>query len=90
MSGGHFNYDQHRLNDIADSIDTIIENNSIEDDWGYCTNYSEQTLSRLAVVSKMLRTCYDLVHEVDWMLSGDTGEDTFNREYERIQDGQAT
>ena len=45
MSGGRFEYSQHRLFDIVEGIKEIIEHNTIPDEWGNANNFSDETIA---------------------------------------------
>lgn len=79
MSGGAFDYQQYRLNDIATQIESIVENNDTENEWGYSRGYSESTLAKMKIAAEYLEVAGKMAHEIDWMVSGDTGEDTFEK-----------
>lgn len=75
MSGGHFDYKEHHIQDIISSIEVLIQNNKMPDEFGW--NYSEQTILKFKEAVKLLKKAYDLVHRIDYLVSGDDGEDTF-------------
>lgn len=77
MSGGHFDYKQWVCGEIADQIDMIISTNAQPDDFGYARNFSAETIARFREASATLRMAGAMAHEVDWLLSGDTGEESF-------------
>jgi hypothetical protein len=79
MSGGHFDYKQYQIEDIADEIEELIEDNLFKDEYGYCRNYSEKTLDRFVEAVKALRIAEVYATRVDWLVSGDDGEDTFHQ-----------
>jgi hypothetical protein len=83
MSRGHFNYKQHILLDMADSIDSVImDNDSTEkDEWGYNigSHYSPETIAEFEKAVKVLKLAYVYAQRIDWLLSGDDGEDSFHR-----------
>ena len=83
MSGGHFNYKQHTLLDMADDIGSaILTNDSTEkDEWGYSIGrqYSPETIAEFEVAVKALKTGYVYAQRIDWLLSGDDGEDSFHK-----------
>jgi hypothetical protein len=83
MSGGHFNYGQYRLLDMADDIESIILNNDNEekDQWGdrIGRGYPPDVVERLKKGVRILRQAYVYVHRIDWLLSGDDGEGAFIR-----------
>lgn len=81
MSGGHFDYSQYRLEDIASEIDRYIKNNEY--------GYSLETLNEFKVAARKLREAAIYAQRIDWLLSGDDGEDTFHQRL--IEDlGKAT
>lgn len=81
MSGGHFNYQQYMIEEIADSInDLILKNDSTDlDNFGYKIgrHYSSNVISKFKEAEKTLRIAAKMVHRIDWLVSGDDGEDTF-------------
>ena len=83
MSGGHFGYQQYRLHDIASSIEELItSNNSTEKDEFGCTSgrfYSENTIQEFKNAVKYLKLAEIYTQRVDWLVSGDDGEETFHR-----------
>ena len=82
MSGGHFNYDQYKIGMIADDIQLLIDNNHVENEWGYTTNYSEETIAEFRKAIVLLRVAQVYAQRIDWLVSGDDGEDSF---HERIK-----
>jgi hypothetical protein len=83
MSGGHFNYQQHHLLDMADSIGSAILNNDSteKDEWGYNIgrHYSPETIAEFSKAVKALKLAYVYAQRIDWLLSCDDGEDSFHR-----------
>lgn len=73
MSGGHFDYAQYRLGDIADEIDNLIRDNNSE-----YRQYSEETLSKFRKSAWMLRVATVYVQRIDWLVSADDSEETFH------------
>jgi hypothetical protein len=92
MSGGHFNYDQYRLLGMADDIESIILNNDNEekDQWGdrIGRGYSPDVVERLKEGVRILRQAYVYAHRIDWLLSGDDGEEWFIRRLNEELQGQ--
>lgn len=82
MSGGHFDYQQYRLHDIAQSITELIESNDSQhkNSWGETVgrNYSPETIARFREAIHALRIAEIYVQRVDWLVSGDDGEDSFH------------
>ena len=77
MSGGHFNYSQHAITEIAEEIERAIQNNEREDEYGW--GFSGETISRLCLAVNALEVAAIFAHRADWLLSGDDGEEAFNR-----------
>ena len=91
MSGGHFDYSQHFINDIADEIEEEIRNNKKKGDWisderweeKGKQQFSDETIKEFKKAVKVLRKAYIYAHRIDWLLSGDDGEETF---HERLKE----
>lgn len=96
MSGGHFDWKQYRILEMADDIAQALRNagtripkNSIDypgkqmikhyPEMKYYQDYSERTKRKFRKIVIHLRQAYDYVHNVDWLLSGDDGEEEFNK-----------
>ena len=87
MSGGHFDYQQYHLDNMADEIDKIVEHNDIKelDSWGYQIgeNFPSEIIEKFEETSAYLRRASDMVQRVDWLLSGDDGESSFMSRWEK-------
>jgi hypothetical protein len=83
MSGGHFGYQQYRLNDIASMVDELIERNDVPDEFEYVRNYTPETIEKFRLASRVLRVAAIMTQRIDWLVSGDDGEDTF---HERLKE----
>ena len=81
MSGGHFDYNQYKLHQIADEIDDLIYKNDVENEYGYKYNYNEETLNKFRYVSSQLKELSAMVQRIDWLASGDDGEDDFHKRW---------
>lgn len=104
MSGGHFDYYQWQIEDIADSIEDYIYGHSIdkedinyyiEDHWlddeekEYIKknkhtipnryNYNKDTIKEFKKGLAILRKAYVYAQRIDWLLSGDDGEESFHK-----------
>ena len=81
MSGGHFNYDQYRISQIAEQIRTLIANNDSDetDEWGNPRglHYTPETIARFQFAVDTLDVAYVYVQRIDWLVSGDDSEKTF-------------
>ena len=81
MSGGYFNYDQYRIRQISDSVDDLIEKNDSQDlgDYG-CKigkNYAPEVIEKFRKGLAYLRIAEVYAQRIDWLVSGDDGEDAF-------------
>lgn len=77
MSGGHFDYKQMYLDEISESLDELVKNNNIPDDYNYCNNFSKETLKEFQEVSKLLKVLRKRISNIDLLVEGDNGEETF-------------
>lgn len=83
MSGGHFNYKQHTLLDMADDIGSFVlsndskEKNEFGDNIG--NRYRPETIAEFEKAVKALKLAYVYAQRIDWLLSGDDGEDSFHK-----------
>jgi hypothetical protein len=108
MSGGHFDYMQYRIGDIADSIQEEIDKSGklITDEeredscfWGDNTHryeHPEDIILEFKQGVHLLRMAEIYAQRIDWLLSGDDGEDSFRKrlkeDLERLkqQDNETT
>lgn len=80
MSGGHFDYQQYRISQIADEIKLLIENNNSEpNEWGKPVqqNYSPEVIDLFKDAVVCLRKAFIYAQRIDWLVSGDDGEKSF-------------
>lgn len=82
MSGGHFNYEQYSITTIADSIESIIyqNDNTTLDEYGQAMGYgfSKETIQKFKEGVHYLKLAHIYAQRIDWLLSGDDGEETFH------------
>ena len=85
MSGGHFDYNQYRLNDIAEEINRIIEDNDNKDcdEWGDCIGraYPKEIIDLFKEASHTLKRAEDMAQRVDWLICGDDSQESFIRRW---------
>lgn len=90
MSGGHFQYAQYRIDEIADSISEVIRDNNNEDrnEWGERKGhgFTPETIAEFRNAVVVLTVARIYAQRCDWLLSCDDGEDTF---HERLKDDLA-
>ena len=78
MSGGHFgDYDYYKVHQFADELEVEIHNNNKPDEYGYVKNYSPETIKYLRKQLRLMRYTAEIMRHVDYLYSGDHGEDTF-------------
>lgn len=73
MSGGHFDYIQYRMEDIAVEIDSLISYNEGDPDY----RYPSKIIERFREAAHTIRRAQEMAQRVDWLVSGDDGEETF-------------
>lgn len=74
MSGGHFDYKQFHINDIAESIAEYLKHNKYE--------YSYDTRHNFRQAIYTLRLAAICAQRIDWLLSGDDSEEDFHTRLE--------
>ena len=82
MSGGYFNYEQYKLSYIADEIDHLIiehENKSEEESDNFGYEFSDETITEFKKGLEYLRLAQIYAHRIDWLVSGDDGEEFFHK-----------
>jgi hypothetical protein len=83
MSGGAFEYRDGACEYIAESIEHAIRDNGKMVDGWQKPDYSPETLFRMRLAAHLIRLAGNWAHDVDWLLSGDTGEDTFAEDFSK-------
>jgi len=82
MSGGFFNHSQYTLDQIVTDIEDEIyyndskEVNEYNDKRG--NGFSEETMQEFKLAVWYLKQAFVYTQRVDWLLSGDDGEETFH------------
>lgn len=95
MSGGHFNYEQYRIDQIANDVEQLIlDNDSDElDEYGSTKgcHFTPETIAEFKRGLYALRRAYLYAQRIDWLVSGDDGEDSFHRrladELHKLEEG---
>ena len=88
MSGGHFDYIDMRIEDVAVEIDRLIETNNIKNMWNESHDYPSDITFAFRIAAKELRKASAMAHAIDWLVSGDDGEETFRKKWNNIMDGK--
>lgn len=85
MSGGHFEYNQYYVCDLAEEVERLIETNDdeTENEWGERKGYGfpPEIIERFKEAAHTLRQAADMAQRVDWLVSGDDGEGSFLRRW---------
>ncbi len=83
MSGGHFEYKQFHIEQIADEVEQLIMCNGSDelDQWGYKkhNDYPPEVIEQFKLGLMHLRIAKIYAQRIDWLVSGDDGEDSFLR-----------
>lgn len=81
MSGGAFNYEQYKIGQIAEAIESrIFHNGSTERDrYGELVHceFPADIIAEFKRAINLLREAQVYAHRIDWLLSGDDGEYSF-------------
>ena len=89
MSGGHFDYDQYKIRQIADEVEQIILKNgekrerreSWEDEYYY--NYPPEVIEKFKEGLDIIRKAEIYAQRIDWLVCGDDGPESFLRRLEQ-------
>ena len=73
MSGGHFNYLQHQIDCCAADVKEVTKL--------YSDTCTDETISRIKECYETLEAAGKMLQRVDWFVSGDDGEESFNRRW---------
>ncbi len=91
MSGGHFDYQQYRLHDITMMIDELIVSNDDEslDEFGNRRGrgYGPEIILRFKIASHTIKRAATMAQRIDWLVSGDDGDESFLRRWSEEVDG---
>jgi len=81
MSGGHFDYAQYKIGEIADQVEQLLLNEESDetDTWGTQVKkgWGKETLDTFAEALLLLRMSEVYAQRIDWLVSGDDSEKTF-------------
>jgi hypothetical protein len=83
MSGGRYEYKQHHIRDIYETIESTLEQQGQDAglDWNgepYTNEvYRPDVEQAMKEGVEILKKAYIYAHRIDWFLSGDDGEDNF-------------
>ena len=81
MSGGFFDYSQYRIAQIADDIEFLIQDNDStkKNEYGedIGNHYPKEIIEKYKEAVITLRIAEKMVQRVDYLESGDDGEESF-------------
>lgn len=69
MSGGYFYYDQNRIKYVVERLESYLAEDN---------DYSKATVEKMHDGLEALRIAYIYAQRIDWLLSGDDGEESFH------------
>lgn len=78
MSGGHYDYMNGNIGNVAEVIDNDIENNAT------VQNMSDQVINRMKILSEMLHMADKLTYIADYLYSHDSSEETFIKRFDEV------
>lgn len=83
MSGGHYDYLQDHIKYIAECIGTLIRENENGEvnEWGETKGrfYPPDIIEDFRRGQVALKIAFVYAQRIDWLVSGDDGEDSFRR-----------
>lgn len=86
MSGGHFDYQQYKISEIADEIQRLIDcNHNIDlNEWGdpIGTDFSDDVVSKLQEAVVILRKAAIYVQRIDYLVCSDDSPESFLKRLE--------
>jgi hypothetical protein len=94
MSGGHFGdygYDYYKVAQFADELEVEIQNNNKKlDEYEYAPNFSPETIKYLRKQLRLMRKVSEIMRHVDYLYSGDHGEDSFMARVKEVEEKYET
>lgn len=89
MSGGSFDYAYEKVNGFAYDLGEKLREFDRKDEYGYQPNmYPPEVRAKLREIMYAAKTMSDLMREVEWLYSGNTGEDSFMRRVAEIENSR--
>jgi hypothetical protein len=92
MSGGHFDYGCFRISQFAEELkhEIDINDDTSENQYGEQRGhgFSEETMEHLRKAQKLIELSGSLAREIEWLYSGDHGEESFCRLMDNIWSAQ--
>jgi hypothetical protein len=87
MSGGHFEHKQYTISYIADEVEGMILSNddTTLDEWGCYPRgrgFKPEVIEEFKKGLRVLREAFIYAQRIDWLVSGDDGEEGFLKRLE--------
>jgi hypothetical protein len=86
MSGGHFDYKQYDIFEIAREIERLIKFNDSDqvNEYGerIGRDFSGETITKFKIAIDILSQAAIMAQRIDWLVSGDDGEETFHQRWD--------
>lgn len=76
MSGGHYDYKHHHIQDMVELIKADLYNPEFD--------RPEHVKARMRILAHHLKKYADVCHSLEWYLSGDWGEEDFLEAFETL------
>lgn len=87
MSGGHFgDYIYYPTAQFADELEIEIKENFMEDEFGWCPKFGENTINYLKEQVKSIRKTAEIMNVIDYLYAGDYSEDYFMERISQIEE----
>jgi hypothetical protein len=78
VSGGAFDYNQHRIREIYQEIEKVLLEQGKKNEWGHhYPIYSKRVQNKFKKAIKALKIAEVYAQRVDWLISGDDGDESF-------------
>jgi len=84
VSGGAFDYGCFRISQFAEELQNKIDGNDRKDETGYQLSFNAEVIDALRSSQRLIELAGKLSHEIEWLYSGDIGEETFMARYHNI------
>jgi hypothetical protein len=87
MSGGYFEYNQYKLEVMAEEIESLIENNNkphtnIYGELKEARYLDSEIIEKFKEAAYNLRRTREMLQRIDWLLSSDDSEQSFKKGWE--------
>ena len=88
MSGGYFEYNQYKLEVMAEEIESLIENNNkihvnTYGDFMAPPDLDSEIIEKFKETAYNLRRTREMVQRIDWLLCADDSEKSFKEGWEK-------